>query len=1760
MKQWKNQYTLKILVGLFALFMVGCPNNLVDKIEEGVEVVVTPPSIVSIYPEAGAVSIPVDMDDVLITFTKQIDDASVNGSSFITKDSEGNTITGSYSVSNDTVSFNPSSNLSYNTEFTISVNSAIFDVDGNSLSTDFSWTFTTEDAPVGIKPVINYVRINGGKSATNNTIVTLDISAADISGNTQGLRAHYRIVGDPDWTDWADLADGILSVSNIDLNVSQSGSVVIFEAEVKDSAGVPSYLAQSQIIYELLPPSVVDVNWDDNSVFPYNGSVLRIIFDDEMNYSSFTDLTYFVERVSDSALITGMIDLAEVNSIYNSSVNLSDLSLDPNTQYQVTLYTTVEDIAGNEMGGEENTVVWTFDTGDSTDTTAPDGSISLISFDPDGAGGDPPSFVAPYANGVIATNSYQVRMDLSDITDDYNDVVGMKFWGDTEGGYTFEPDDNDWLNFASFQDWNVSNTPGTKFVLCKFLDSAGNESESVKQVKIFLDGVRPSNPSVEVNGENSGITYTNNSDRKISIDITATDDDTGIEKMMISTFSNFSDTDWVDWSSTVDEWLLPSGDADYTVYVKVRDYLENESLSPGTKSVTLDLTDPEVSFSSTNILVSEEVRLNGSYYTSSDTNGISTYFWEQVSGPGTISFDLDSGEPYHDGTGSAQPYVTGTTEGTYYIKLTVTDPVGNSSYDIVPLTWDITAPDPINGLSVTETVSGFSTTGQPTWSWNTVGNADFYRISFSNDFSNSANYEDIVTASYTPNEALVEGNACLYVRSYDYAGNHSVTVSANVFIDTVPPVIDISTYNFIEKIGSTSPLIDFYGTDGSDGPAGDIDDLDDNLLTDNASGVASIVWAMTTGPGSLSFGSPGTDKTTVTATADGNYQIRLTVTDNASNSTVAYLSLSSDVHAPDPPTLSGLATTANTFPTWNWTGTGGGNGVFYYSLYNVSDTSDVVSEWASTSALSFQYGSALPQPRTYLFTIKERDAIGNWSEEVSFTTEIDEDYTTPAEIFIHGGGSTLRNVDDIQWDVITGAGNLASNYKWYFDSGTFTEAGEGLSQDFNNPTEFTRTNLDDGVYSLTIQEYFNEEWHPLKEAVHTITIDTTPPAAPILTWNGLDTDDGDRTAEDSHYPTWEWSTGGGGGNGQFQYRLDGTGADPWTTTSGTSYAPYKSDSTYLLEVRELDDAGNASDITSHRITVDTAAPILTSVTVRRKDTYINDPTSAYTRDIEVWVDIVGNISGENADVVLKYLDYNPATAYEVYPTPFETDGHMTITTDLRDNGDGNKYVYAQLIDEAGNGSSFKSDSIILDTEAPLGTFNINDGASTTPSLSYKINLDMTDNQTEITDLLVRTRDSEDSTGHGSNYYSPYRPYSAVLDSDFQFSNTAGGRYAYLKVYDKAGNYAYMYDYITLQVPVPTYSRKGYYKTGTAIVYFDSVTEQAGDYTTRYYTYSTLDPTANPNAGDSVTYEGYTTSTSYDLVSIPKGELRYFFIRARNEDTGGYGPYSATSVLGFSSDITVIYDDGESDDILKADYIKELLEDTYHDGGILSQENMAGTMPSYTVTLLPESLIDNTVYGTENLIYGDPVIVTPGTTFIYNDDDYDIRIRNIVANGKGLVAMGYNGAELLDRVETNWSSWGLSGTAPADIGRGESGGLGSKRSTKLRAGSVSENIWHSPMNNTYLSDESTSLVNVFNSTVGDVYRYGVYLGSSPSVTDGDVYAGGDPDHNTYYPVVRQGRFVQFGYYDVPGRTSSRTYTKYEFGQVFFINIIARMDDF
>jgi hypothetical protein len=123
-----------------------------------------------------------------------------------------------------------------------------------------------------------------------------------------------------------------------------------------------------------------------------------------------------------------------------------------------------------------------------------------------------------------------------------------------------------------------------------------------------------------------------------------------------------------------------SVDGSYTVTLTVTDTAGNSAFN--TFQLTWDTVVPSVNAGVDqvkNALFTQDATVSDP----APSSGIATYAWTKVSGPGTITFGTPSAE---DTT------VTAGTDGTYVLRLTVTDTAGNSAFDTFQLTWDTVAP------------------------------------------------------------------------------------------------------------------------------------------------------------------------------------------------------------------------------------------------------------------------------------------------------------------------------------------------------------------------------------------------------------------------------------------------------------------------------------------------------------------------------------------------------------------------------------------------------------------------------------------------------------------------------------------------------------------------------------------------------------------------------------------------------------------------------------------------------------------------------------------------------------------------------------------------------------------------------------------------------------------------------------------------------------------------------------------------------------
>jgi YD repeat-containing protein len=290
--------------------------------------------------------------------------------------------------------------------------------------------------------------------------------------------------------------------------------------------------------------------------------------------------------------------------------------------------------------------------------------------------------------------------------------------------------------------------------------------------------------------------------------------------------------------------------------------------------------------------------------------------------------------------------------------------------------------------------------------------------------------------------------------------------------------------------------------------------------------------------------------------------------------------------------------------------------------------------------------------------------------------------------------------------------------------------------------------------------------------------------------------------------------------------------------------------------------------------------------------------------------------------------------------------------------------------------------------------------------------------------------------------------------------------------------------------------------------------------------------------------GETTGSSISL-NVDQGTVYNLDVRIYNDAVGGYGEYS-NKEYGFSSDMVVIYDDVDSTDTALAQQIKTALTTNLVTG---YPGTVTGAMPVWTVTLFPEDFV-STTYTASNVVHGDPVIVTHGTSIYSNSN----QSRNISAHGHGVIGQGYGGTRLLDTLATNWAGWGFSGTSPSAIGYGD-GITGIANNALMYTVTNDNSVWTTPLQSTVFPGGPSPVTHdaVVQISYANVNRRSVFLNDGVDPTDGFAYGRDYEVGGTeYFTVVRQGRCLHFGFYGLPDRPIT--------GYVYWVNLVSRMKSY
>ncbi len=126
-----------------------------------------------------------------------------------------------------------------------------------------------------------------------------------------------------------------------------------------------------------------------------------------------------------------------------------------------------------------------------------------------------------------------------------------------------------WEPFLTSRELVLNEADGEKTFYVQFVDDAGNMSD-IASSKIILDTTPPLIKSFTING---GEEWTNDTNKKVKLSVEAE----GATEIMISDNPTFTSGNWLPFSATISDHILPGEDGEKIIFIQLRDEIGNLS-------------------------------------------------------------------------------------------------------------------------------------------------------------------------------------------------------------------------------------------------------------------------------------------------------------------------------------------------------------------------------------------------------------------------------------------------------------------------------------------------------------------------------------------------------------------------------------------------------------------------------------------------------------------------------------------------------------------------------------------------------------------------------------------------------------------------------------------------------------------------------------------------------------------------------------------------------------------------------------------------------------------------------------------------------------------------------------------------------------------------------------------------------------------------------------------------------------------------------
>ncbi len=349
-------YTVTITTGAKDLAGNALASSYEWKFTTGLAAVITPPTVSFTDPINTATGVALNQK-VAATFSKTMDASTITTATFTLKRGTVS-VPGFVSYTGKTATYVPLYNLDPNSTYSAVITTGAMDLAGNSLLTDYSWSFTTGSAIVVTPPTVSStdpvndeinVALNQQLSATFSKAMdatTITASTFTLLHGTTPVSGFVSYFGT---TAIFTPTENLLSSTKYTATITTG---------VKDLTGntlVNNYVwsfttGTSPVI---VPPTVSSTDPVNAATNVALNKQIAATFSKTMNASTITTGTFTLKQGTTS--VSGFVSYSGTTAIFVPANNLS-----ASTEYTATITTGAKDLTGNALTKD---YVWTFTTG-----------------------------------------------------------------------------------------------------------------------------------------------------------------------------------------------------------------------------------------------------------------------------------------------------------------------------------------------------------------------------------------------------------------------------------------------------------------------------------------------------------------------------------------------------------------------------------------------------------------------------------------------------------------------------------------------------------------------------------------------------------------------------------------------------------------------------------------------------------------------------------------------------------------------------------------------------------------------------------------------------------------------------------------------------------------------------------------------------------------------------------------------------------------------------------------------------------------------------------------------------------------------------------------------------------------------------------------------------------------------------------------------------------------------------------------------------